>query len=92
MSDELPELTDSEYRALKIAARQSPEGRRAARIEKHPLGRQYVNRLTGMGLLDFVNSGRRQTLEITPLGLEVMRSYWVGDRRPLPYDQQGKQK
>ena len=85
----LPYLTAGELRALRIAARHMPRGARADRVEHHPLGRQYVGDLERMGLLAVYEGGirprgRPETLEITPLAVDVLRAHWTGERMTRP--------
>ena len=88
MSEELPNITTGELRALGIAARHVPRGPASERVEKHPLGRQYVTTLEKMGLLAMYPGRRGNTREITPLAVALLRAHWLGERMTVPKEMQ----
>ena len=85
---ELPDVTEGQLRALRIAALHSPRTPRSDRVERHPLGRQYVTELADKGLLakTWFTSPRAHAAgwEVTALAVEVLGAHWRGERRALP--------
>lgn len=82
---ELPALTTGQFRALKIAAAHTSRTPRAERVENDPHGRQYVEELKALGMLEpmsWTNAGARRTewtLEITTLAVLLLAAEWRGD-------------
>lgn len=89
----LPDVTAGELRALRIAARHTPRTPRSDRVERHPLGRQYVAELAAKGLLAkaWFSSPRARAAgwEVTALAVEVLGAHWRGEARPRPSSDQG---
>lgn len=90
---ELPDVTEGQLRALRIAALHSPRTPRSDRVERHPLGRQYVAELAEKGLLAraWFTSPRARAAgwEVTPLAVEVLGAHWRGEAQTLPASRQG---
>lgn len=90
----LPAITEGQLRALRIAARHEPVRRTARkrrrpthlRIEKDPLGKQYVTELENLGLLGQVWTGREYSREITPLAVDLLRAHWLGEWNTTPME------
>lgn len=84
----LPDVTAGELRALRIAARHTPRTPRSDRVERHPLGRQYVAQLATKGLLAkaWFTSPRARAAgwEVTVLAVEVLGAHWRGELRTRP--------
>lgn len=87
MPTDIPYLTESELRALRIAARQMPWTNPTERVEKHPLGKQYVKRLMDADLLAYTRTSRGTKIEITPLAVELLRTHWLGERFSVPHEE-----
>lgn len=83
----LPYLTESELRALRIAARQMPWTNPTERVEKHPLGRQYVKTLMDAELLAYTQTSHGMKIEITPLAVDLLRAHWQGERFSVPHEE-----
>lgn len=84
VSDTLPDVTESELRALRIAARQMPWTRREERVERHPLGKGYVAALADLGLLGYTETSRGRSLEITALAVDLLGAVWRGEKWSTP--------
>lgn len=83
----LPSLSTGQLRALKIAAAHTPRTPASERVERDPHGKQYVAELEELGLLarcTWHGRGIRRSLEVTPLAVAVLRSYWTGERMTEP--------
>jgi Fe2+ transport system protein FeoA len=91
MPTDLPDITESELRALRIAARQMPWTNASERVERHPLGKGYVARLMDMGLLGYTGTSRGKKIEVTALAVELLRAHWCGERFSVPYGSRGSQ-
>jgi len=85
---DLPEVTAGQLKALRIAALHSPRTPRSDRVERHPLGRQYVTELAAKGLLAkaWFTSPRARAAgwEVTPLAVELLGAHWRGERQARP--------
>lgn len=90
MPTDIPYLTESELRALRIAARQMPWTNPAERVEKHPLGKQYVKRLMDADLLAYTRTSHGTKIEITPLAVDLLRAHWCGGRFSVPHEEKEK--
>lgn len=87
MPTDVPYVTESELRALRIAARQMPWTNPTERVEKHPLAKQYVKRLMDADLLAYVRTTRGMKIEITPLAVNLLRAHWLGERFSVPHEE-----
>lgn len=90
---ELPDLTAGQLKALRIAALHTPRTPRSDRVERHPLGRQYVAELAAKGLLAkaWFTSPRARAAgwEVTPLAVDVLGAHWRGELQARPASDQG---
>lgn len=89
----LPEVTAGQLKALRIAALHTPRTPRSDRVERHPLGRQYVAELAAKGLLAkaWFTSPRARAAgwEVTVLAVELLGAHWRGELQARPSSTQG---
>lgn len=90
---DLPDVTAGQLHALRIAARHTPRTPRSDRVERHPLGKQYVAELAAKGLLAkaWFTSPRARAAgwEVTPLAVDVLGAHWRGELQARPVSDQG---
>lgn len=80
----VPQLTEPELRALRMAARTTSRTPPGQWVENHPLGRDYVERLREAGLLRPVVGIRDLRMELTPFAVDTLRAYWIGEMQTRP--------